>query len=117
MSRRQPVREARARVEPAGPRNKEVWHRTFVALGEACSLVSNGEPTKQIRLDFPLDNHHYAAISNVGDTTCRNYYIPNPAFLAAGQRDYPDYNGGSTNSWGPDVFGRTCILIFTGKRS
>ena len=87
-----------------------------VKFGQTCSLVSNGDPTKQVRLDFPLDNHHFALISNVGNADCQQYYVHNPLVLKVGT-DFTDYGGGSTNSWGPTISGRTCTLVFTGKRS
>lgn len=97
--------------------------RAETAEGQTCSLVSGVDPrqgavSRQIRLDFPLDNHYYATISNVGDTDCEQYYVRNPLTVPVGAQDFPDYNGGSTNSYGPRVInGKRCILVFTGKRN
>lgn len=84
-----------------------------VRVGETCSLVSNGNPTKQIRLDFPYGN--YALIQNVGDSACAIFYSSAKFQLQPGH-EYPNYNAGSTNSWGPAIGGQTCKMIFTGKK-
>lgn len=64
-------------------------------------------------LDFPTDNHNYALITNVGQSTCtwtdQSY-----------QRDYQLAVGQSTVHYNGAAFVHfydACILTFEGKRS